>query len=197
MRGELPGRTSGRRAAPLATRAMVAALLIAGLFAPPAGVAGAQPAPGAPAPAFAVTGPGGEPFELAALRGKVVLLHFWATWCDGCRVEMPALGQLLGELHARGLEVLAVSVDEPRERRAAVALAATHRVPLAFLAAARANGFGPPPVLPMTYVIDRDGVLRSRLLPTRAPLDLAALRAAVAPWLDAPGRDAPGPQASE
>ena len=168
----------------VAVLAALAALAALGVMATDA--AAATPMPGATAPPFAAQLAGGVRFELAALRGKVVVLHFWATWCDGCRVEMPALAQLLGELHERGLEVLAVSVDEPHEQRAAAALAATHRLPLAFLASARPNGFGSPPVLPITYVIDRDGVVRARLLPARAPLDAAALRAAVEPWLVAP-----------
>jgi cytochrome c biogenesis protein CcmG/thiol:disulfide interchange protein DsbE len=146
----------------------------------------ATPAPGTAAPPFvALTADGGH-FELARQRGKVVLLHFWATWCDACRIEMPALAQVLTELQARGLEVLTVSADEPHEQRAAAALAAAQHLPLVMLSAVRPNGFGAPPVLPITYVIDRDGIVRARLLPTRRPLDAAALRAAVDPWLQAP-----------
>lgn len=147
--------------------------------------AAAPPAPGSPAPPFAAPLADGTRFDLAQLRGRVVLLHFWATWCDACRIEMPALAQVLGELHEQGLEILAVSADEPRDARAARAMAAMHQLPAALLSAARPNGFGSPPVLPITYVIDRTGVVRARLLPARAPLDAAALHAAVAPWLAA------------
>jgi peroxiredoxin len=139
----------------------------------------------APAPPFVAQTPAGERFDLAQLRGKVVLLHFWATWCDSCRTEMPALAHVYADLHARGLELLTVSADDPHERREALDMARLHGLPAALLDAARPNGFGAPPVLPLTYVIDRGGVLRARLLPARAPLTEDGLRAVLAPLLDA------------
>ena len=153
---------------------------------PAADRAAAAPLVGAPAPPFAATSFDGQRFDTRALRGRVVLLHFWATWCDACRTEMPALQRVYAELHARGLELLAVSADEPRDRKAALAMAAAMQLPAAMLEFARPNGFGAPPVLPITYVIGRDGVLRARLLPAHEPLTEAALRAAVEPLLEAP-----------
>lgn len=80
-----------------------------------------QPAPtaaatdkGPPAPAFIGRTLDGEPFELVSLRGQVVLLNVWATWCEPCRQEMPEL-QLLHTRHqAQGFTVLGVSVDAAR-----------------------------------------------------------------------------------
>jgi cytochrome c biogenesis protein CcmG/thiol:disulfide interchange protein DsbE len=149
-----------------------------------AGARAATPAVDAPAPPFVAQTPDGARFDLAQLRGKVVLLHFWATWCDSCRTEMPALAHVYADLHARGLELLAVSADDVHERRAALDMARLHQLPAALLDAARPNGFGAPPVLPLTYVIDRGGVLRARLLPARAPLTEPALRAVIEPLLD-------------
>jgi len=146
----------------------------------------ATPAVDAPAPPFVAQTPDGARFDLAQLRGKVVLLHFWATWCDSCRTEMPALAHVYADLHARGLELLAVSADDPRERRAALEMAQRYHLPATLLEAVRPNGFGAPPVLPLTYVIDRGGVLRARLLPVRAPLTEDSLRAALVPLLDSP-----------
>ena len=54
----------------------------------------------------------GVPFSLAQLRGKVVLVNFWATWCEPCVTEMPALQQLRDRLGERGFEVLAVNYQE-------------------------------------------------------------------------------------
>jgi peroxiredoxin len=53
----------------------------------------------------------GRPIQLAALRGKVVFINVWATWCPPCVEEMPTIQQLYERLHSRGLEVLAVSLD--------------------------------------------------------------------------------------
>lgn len=57
---------------------------------------------------------GGEPVA-AKLQGKRVLLHFWATWCPPCIVELPALDRLAAELEGRGLVVVAVSLDRKTE----------------------------------------------------------------------------------
>ena len=53
----------------------------------------------------------GQSVQLAALRGKVVFVNVWATWCPPCVEEMPTIQQLYERLHSRGLEILAVSLD--------------------------------------------------------------------------------------
>lgn len=58
---------------------------------------------------------GGGTVSLESLRGKVVLVNFWATWCGPCRIEMPMLERVYQEYGDKGLEVVAVSVQEPRE----------------------------------------------------------------------------------
>jgi cytochrome c biogenesis protein CcmG, thiol:disulfide interchange protein DsbE len=66
---------------------------------------------GTPAPAFQAHELDGTPVELAELRGQVVLLNIWATWCPPCREEMPSMQRLHEELGPEGLRVVAVSVD--------------------------------------------------------------------------------------
>jgi peroxiredoxin len=77
------------------------------------------PAPvgrGTPAPDFALERlADGATVRLSELRGRVVLVSFWATWCAPCEEEMPALERLYRELRAEGFELLAVSVDTDRE----------------------------------------------------------------------------------
>ncbi|MEW5927625.1 MAG: TlpA disulfide reductase family protein [Gemmatimonadota bacterium] len=80
----------------------------------------APPEVGNPAPAYAATAMSGDSVSLAALRGRVVLLNVWATWCHPCREEIPALQQLHEEYAPRGLALVGVSVDN-RADRAAVA----------------------------------------------------------------------------
>jgi peroxiredoxin len=68
---------------------------------------------GSPAPDFSLTPlGGGEPVTLESLRGRVVLVNFWATWCKPCEEEMPAMERLYETLRDPGFELLAVSVDD-------------------------------------------------------------------------------------
>jgi peroxiredoxin len=68
---------------------------------------------GTPAPDFALESlTGGPPVKLVDLRGKVVLVNFWATWCEPCEAEMPAMERLHRELSDEGFELLAISVDD-------------------------------------------------------------------------------------
>ena len=63
------------------------------------------------AAAFSLKDLGGKTVTLSALKGKVVLLNFWATWCPSCVSEMPSLNRLYAEMKPRGLEIIAVSTD--------------------------------------------------------------------------------------
>jgi len=66
---------------------------------------------GSTAPDFAVTDLQGRPVRLSDLRGEVVLLNIWATWCGPCRDEMPSMQRLHREMGPKGLRIVAVSID--------------------------------------------------------------------------------------
>jgi peroxiredoxin len=72
----------------------------------------AHAAPASAAPEFSLATPDGKTISLAQLRGQVVFLNFWATWCAPCRLEMPSMEQLHREFKNQGLAVLAVDIRE-------------------------------------------------------------------------------------
>ena len=87
----------------------------AGLQAPAGRSLPASPAIGAPAPDFELASLAGDTIRLSDLRGKVVLINFWATWCGPCRLEMPAMDARFRQLDPR-FAVLAVNFAEPASR---------------------------------------------------------------------------------
>lgn len=104
------------------------------------------------------------PRRLSELRGRVVLLNLWATWCPPCREEMPALDRLQKEYEDEGLVVVTVS-DEDREQLRKYA----EEHPLSTLyvydpAIAKEIGFAGRP---LTLLIDRDGTVREAVIGTR------------------------------
>lgn len=92
-------------------------LVPAGSASAPAAASALTPAPapvvGAPAPNFTLASLDGEAVTLADLRGQVVLLNFWATWCGPCEAEMPAIEDRYKTFRESGLTVLAVNLAEP------------------------------------------------------------------------------------
>ncbi|MFZ0693126.1 MAG: TlpA disulfide reductase family protein [Alphaproteobacteria bacterium] len=166
------------------------ALTSAWILAALAGPAGAAPAAGEPAPALVIPEIDGAHFDLAALRGKVVIVNFWATWCPPCREEMPALDAFYARFRTRGVEVLGISVDRSRDRQSVIEAAQAVHYPAAILADAETNGFGKPAVLPVTYIVDPTGIVRALMTPDTTAVTEDALERAVTPLL--PG-DHPSP----
>ena len=72
-------------------------------------------APGKPAPDFTVTDVNGKPFTLSGLKGKVVLLDFWASWCVPCRKSNPHVRELYKKYHKKGFDVVYSASDDGAE----------------------------------------------------------------------------------
>jgi thiol-disulfide isomerase/thioredoxin len=70
----------------------------------------------------------GYPKLVAAQKGKVVLVNFWATWCKPCRAEMPALQSLAEKLRPRGFELITISNDEAAKQPAAIKALAEYKI---------------------------------------------------------------------
>lgn len=140
-------------------------LLLAGgaLLTVSPGARAAPPAVGQPAPPLVVPQLDGHEFDLAKLRGKVVLVNVWATWCSPCRSEMPTLNAFYRRYHSRGLELLGLSIDEAPDAARVRQVMQQFTYPGALASAARVDGFGEPIAVPVTYVIDAKGVIRAQL----------------------------------
>ncbi len=146
---------------PLLSRLLLTAALLA---AAPLTLLAAPPAVDQPAPQLIVPQLDGHAFDLAKLRGKVVLVNVWATWCSPCRVEMPTLNAFYRRYRSRGLVLLGLSIDEASDAAQVRQVMRQFSYPgSARERGARSNGFGEPIAVPITYVIDAHGVIRAQL----------------------------------
>jgi thiol-disulfide isomerase/thioredoxin len=143
----------------------------------------AAPAIGEPAPVLKATDLDSQPFDLAAERGKVVIVNFWATWCLPCRAEMPALDSFYRLFRERGLVLIGISVDRWADRGKVGALMRQYSYPAAMINELQANDFPRPREIPITYVVDRAGVLRAVLRPGRIAVTAKTLAETVLPLL--------------
>jgi len=139
---------------------------------------------GKPAPNFDLQLVDGTHVHLSDLRGQVVVLNFWATWCVPCRAEMPALDSYYRAHHDAGLEMLAISLDADGSRNRVAKVAETYHFPVAMLRDTRIDRATLPTALPATRIYARDGTLvyQSPLRDAK-PLDQAALERLVTPLL--------------
>ncbi|HUO03596.1 MAG TPA: TlpA disulfide reductase family protein [Candidatus Binataceae bacterium] len=135
------------------------------------------------APALIAEELSGQTFDLAAMRGKVVIVSFWATWCPPCRAEMPELEAFYRQYHSRGVDLIGLSVDRERDRAEVIKIMKEFTYPAAMAEDAQADGFGEPAVLPVTYVVDRNGIVRAKFTPDQTPVTEKSLAAAVLPLL--------------
>ena len=125
----------------------------------------------------------GQPFRLTDLRGRVVLLNFWATWCIPCRAEIPEFNAMQRELKPRGFEVVGVAISPGDTVEAIRDFQKDLKQDYTVLRGPEEIGekFGNGPGLPVTYLIDREGRIRQKIIGAR---DREGWEAAVKPLLD-------------
>ena len=129
----------------------------------------AQPAPalapwtGGGTPALALRDMAGGTHDLAAYRGRVVLINFWATWCEPCRAEMPSMQRLRDKLAGKPFVVLAVNVDEPDASIRRFLEETRFDLPVLLDPNKTATRAWSVRVMPTSFLIGPDGRIRYRL----------------------------------
>jgi peroxiredoxin len=120
------------------------------------------------APDFRLPTADGAQVSLASLRGKVVMVHFWATWCPPCVEEIPTLDKLYRSFAGSDFEMLAVSVDEggPSDVAAFMQKNALN-IPVLFDPGRSVASLYGTYKFPETYILDREGVVRIKVIGPR------------------------------
>ncbi len=116
------------------------------------------------APEFSLESLDGKTVRLADFRGKAVLLNFWATWCQPCKIEMPWFEQLQKQYGPEGLQVVGIAMDDAsKEDIARFAKDVGVNYPILLGKESVGDAYGGVQFLPSTFFIDRDGKVVDRI----------------------------------
>ena len=113
-----------------------------------------------PAPDFVLKSNTGQNIRLSELRGEVVLLNFWATWCGPCRQEMPLLDDLHQRYKDMGFTVIGVNVENKPEKADAMLAKKPVSFPILYDTKSEVSKLYKVDAMPTTVVVDRDGNMR-------------------------------------
>lgn len=118
-----------------------------------------EPQKGSVAPDFSLKSlPDGKDVRLSSLRGKAVLVNFWATWCEPCKIEMPSLVDLQKKYGPQGLQIVGVAMDDADDKEISTF---AHKMGVNYLVLRGTEKvgdlYGGVDRLPMTYYLDRSG----------------------------------------
>ena len=112
------------------------------------------------APDFTLKSATGRNVKLSELRGRVVLVNFWATWCTPCKEELPFFNTLYHRYQNLGLEVLGVNIDKVSSQASQMSAALGLSFPVLFDPAGRTSNLYQIRTMPTTYLVAKDGTLR-------------------------------------
>lgn len=134
-----------------------------------AAAASAVPEVDQPAPALRGTLLSGAPFDLEHMRGKVVLVNFYSSYCKFCAYEIGNLEVFYETHRAQGFEVIALGVDDVSDRARVARMLDLYGLPGAMVDELQVNGFGRRYPTPTAFIIDREGVLRYKQWGAKSP----------------------------
>ncbi|MGA2744798.1 MAG: TlpA disulfide reductase family protein [Candidatus Sulfotelmatobacter sp.] len=118
-----------------------------------------------PAPDFTLESLDGKNLRLSDLRGKAVLLNFWATWCGPCKIETPWLVELQNQYGAQGLQVVGIAMDDSgKDDIAKFAKDMGVNYPVLLGKEAVGDAYGGVPALPESFFIGRDGKIVDKII---------------------------------
>jgi thiol-disulfide isomerase/thioredoxin len=118
-----------------------------------------------PAPDFTLESLDGKSVRLSDLRGKAVLLNFWATWCGPCKIETPWLVELQNQYGSQGLQVIGVAMDDSgKDEIAKFAKDMGVNYPVLLGKEAVGDAYGGVPALPESFFIGRDGKIVDKII---------------------------------
>jgi cytochrome c biogenesis protein CcmG, thiol:disulfide interchange protein DsbE len=140
----------------------IALFLLSRHSALPAGVRVTNSAKHPLAPEFSLPELTGRTLDLSAYRGKVVLLAFWATWCDPCREEIPHFVELQNKYRDRGLQIIGISMDDEPAPVRDFYQRFHMNYPVAMGDAKIADLYGGVLGLPIAFLIGRDGRIEAK-----------------------------------
>ena len=117
---------------------------------------------GQQAPSFSVNSANGKgKVDLASLKGKVVIVDFWATWCGPCKESFPKLQELYSKYQASGVEVVGLSEDDENEGIPEFGQAhGAVKFAIGWDSGKSIAGHYKPPTMPTSFVVDKDGIVR-------------------------------------
>lgn len=112
------------------------------------------------APDFTLKSSRGHNLKLSELRGRVVLINFWATWCTPCKEELPFFNALYRRYQSLGLEVLGVNIDKVPAQATQMSAALGLSFPVLFDPAGTTSNLYQIRTMPTTFLVAKDGTLR-------------------------------------
>lgn len=125
-----------------------------------AGVAFAGVGKGQRAPEFSLPSLHGGTVSLSSMRGKVVLIDFWAQWCEPCKKELPQLDRLAKEYAGKGVAIVAVNIDKQRDNAERMVKQLGVTLPVLLDPAGSVAGTYDLPKMPTSFVVDKKGIVR-------------------------------------
>jgi thiol-disulfide isomerase/thioredoxin len=125
------------------------------------------------APDFSLEQLDGKTMRLSDLRGKAVLLNFWATWCGPCKIEMPWFVELQNQYASQGLQIVGVAMDDAsKEDIGKFAKDMGVNYPILIGKESVGDQYGGVPALPESFLIGRDGKIVDKIIGLRGKAEI-------------------------